>query len=58
MKRLVYIFVLLFLLSACTDDRRVLSLLDRAEAQMEASPDSASLLLHAADSTIAQQSEP
>lgn len=51
------ILIATLLLSACTDDRRVLSLLDRAEALMEASPDSASRLLHAADSTIAQQSE-
>ena len=58
MKRLLYILFLLFLLSACTDDKRVLSLLDRAEALMEAAPNSASRLLHAADSTIAQQSEP
>ncbi|MBR6203257.1 MAG: hypothetical protein IKQ62_09655, partial [Bacteroidaceae bacterium] len=52
------ILIATLLLSACTDDRRVLSLLDRAETLMEASPDSASRLLHAADSTIAQQSEP
>ena len=51
------ILIATLLLSACTDDRRVLSLLDRAETLMEASPDSASRLLHAADSTIAQQSE-
>ena len=49
---------LLFLLSACTDDKEVVALLDRAEALMEAAPDSASRLLHAADSAIARQSEP
>ena len=61
MRKLHYIFVLffaLFLLSACADDKEVVALLDRAEALMEASPDSASRLLHAADSTIARQSEP
>ena len=63
MRKLLYILALLplfllFLLSACTDDKEVVALLDRAEALMEASPDSASRLLHAADSTIARQSEP
>ena len=60
MRRLLYILALLplFLLLACADDKEVVALLDRAEALMEASPDSASRLLHAADSTIARQSEP
>ena len=60
MRKLLYILALLplFLLSACADDKEVVALLDRAEALMEASPDSASRLLHAADSTIARQSEP
>ena len=61
MRQLQYIFVLffaLFLLSACADDKEVVALLDRAEALMEAAPDSASRLLHAADSAIARQSEP
>ena len=60
MRKLLYILALLplFLLSACADDKEVVALLDRAEALMEAAPDSASRLLHAADSTIARQSEP
>ncbi len=63
MRKLLYILALLplfllFLLSACTDDKEVVALLDRAEALMEAAPDSASRLLHAADSAIARQSEP
>ena len=60
MRKLLYILALLplFLLSACADDKEVVALLDRAEALMETAPDSASRLLHAADSTIARQSEP
>ena len=58
MKHFLSISILLLLcLTSCTDDKAVLTILDRAEAVMEEYPDSAYQLLCQADSTIADQSK-
>lgn len=56
MKHLLTIIIATLLLSACTDNRRVVSLLDHAETLMDSLPDSAYTLLTACDSTIQEQS--
>ena len=56
MRRGLYILFLMVLLSACTDNQRVIELLDHAEAVMEEHPDSAYLFLCKADSCVADQS--
>lgn len=58
MKQCWYIILLLMMvLSGCTDDKRVVGLLDHAEAVMEEHPDSAYQFLCEADSCIAEQSK-
>ena len=54
---LLYLILTTLLLSACADDRRVVSLLEQAETLMDSLPDSAYTLLKACDSTIPEQSE-
>ena len=56
MRRCCYILFLLVLLSACSDNREVVALLDHAEAVMEEHPDSAYQFLCEADSCVADQS--
>ena len=56
MKRYWYILLVLMLFG-CTDDKRVVVLLDRAEVVMEDYPDSAYQFLCEADSCIAEQSK-
>ncbi len=58
MKNLLSISILLLLcLTSCTDDKAVLTILDRAEAMMGEHSDSAYLWLCKADSAIADQSK-
>lgn len=54
---LLYLILTTLLLSACADDRRVVSLLEQAETLMDSLPDSAYTLLTECDSTIREQSE-
>lgn len=53
----IWILLAVLLLSACADDRRTVSLLERAETLMDSLPDSAYTLLTECDSTIREQSE-
>ena len=58
MKKILSISILLLLcLTSCTDDKAVLTILDRAEAMMGEHSDSAYLWLCKADSAIADQSK-
>ncbi|MBQ6965470.1 MAG: lipoprotein [Bacteroidaceae bacterium] len=44
MRKILSLLSILLLLSACADDKRILSLLDHAETNMENNPDSANAI--------------
>ena len=58
MTKVLPLLFVLSLLFACGDDKKVLSMLDHAEAVIEEYPDSAYDLLLQCDSLMSQQSEP